>query len=849
MMRALYLTLLLHVAAVATVGGSPKEAWVLSGAGGDDEDPKICQKGGAGTFLPLFESEQTLSDHVRRPLYLFGLLWCFVGVAIVSDTFMAAIETITSTEKMVMYKGKEFHVKVWNDTVANLTLMALGSSAPEILLSVIEIMANKMLSGKLGPSTIVGSAAFNLMCICAVCVVAIPAGELRKVKDTNVFAITGVCSVFAYIWLVIILSGWTPNVVTITEAVLTFLFFPVLVISAYAADKKWCRSRKQINPKVSVDAEGGVSKEETAAIMKKVRKEFGENLTPEDFSRYAQYISQRDHKKSRAQYRVEATRNMFGGKQPGTKANIPAPPVQTSPGTIQFTSDRESVPENAGSITLRVERSKPFDKEVEVQYMTQDILSPTNGQAAATANKDYVAAKGVVKFAAGKGVAEIKVEITDDDAVEQDEAFEVVLCKPSSGTVGGNSKCTVIILNDDKPGTFTFDKPRYEVRECDGELKVGILRTNGISGDVSVKYTTVDETAVAPADFIHTEGTLEFKNGETRHEITIPIVEDDKWERDEKFQVHLYDPTGGAIFSDETDGNNEKEIVTITIKSDDKIKSLSDVLNSMINKDKFRIGSSNWEEQFKSALDPRGGDPDIILGPMMWFGHFLSLPWKLFFAIIPPTDFGKGWACFICSLVLIGFVTAIIADLASLLGCVFGIEDAITAITFVALGTSLPDTFASKAAAVGDAYADNSIGNVTGSNSVNVFLGLGMPWLIAAIYWNMEDCQPFADEYSAVCTKWIKTNKANQALTNYPNGLVQEYGFVVLAGDLTTSVIAFSSCAVVTLLTLVLRRKYVGGELGGPDFSKKATGCFFVSLWFLYLAISIMVTTKKISAV
>jgi hypothetical protein len=112
MMRALYLTLLLHVAAADTVGGSPKEAWVLSGAGGDDEDPKICQKGGAGTFLPLFESEQTLSEHVRRPLYLFGLLWCFVGVAIVSDTFMAAIETITSTEKMVMYKGKEFHVKV-----------------------------------------------------------------------------------------------------------------------------------------------------------------------------------------------------------------------------------------------------------------------------------------------------------------------------------------------------------------------------------------------------------------------------------------------------------------------------------------------------------------------------------------------------------------------------------------------------------------------------------------------------------------------------------------------------------------------------------------------------------------
>lgn len=29
---------------------------------------------------------------------------------------------------------------MWNETVSNLTLMALGSSAPEILLSVIEVM-------------------------------------------------------------------------------------------------------------------------------------------------------------------------------------------------------------------------------------------------------------------------------------------------------------------------------------------------------------------------------------------------------------------------------------------------------------------------------------------------------------------------------------------------------------------------------------------------------------------------------------------------------------------------------------------------------------------------------------
>jgi Ca2+/Na+ antiporter len=60
--------------------------------------------------------------------------------------------------------------------------------------------------------------------------------------------------------------------------------------------------------------------------------------------------------------------------------------------------------------------------------------------------------------------------------------------------------------------------------------------------------------------------------------------------------------------------------------------------------------------------------------------------------------------------------------------------------TFVALGTSLPDLFASRGAAMNEKYADDAIGNVTGSNSVNVFLGLGLPWLIASIYHTSMVC-------------------------------------------------------------------------------------------------------------
>jgi len=60
--------------------------------------------------------------------------------------------------------------------------MALGSSAPEILLSVIEICGAEFEAGDLGPGTIVGSAAFNLLVIIGVCILFTPKGETRRIK-------------------------------------------------------------------------------------------------------------------------------------------------------------------------------------------------------------------------------------------------------------------------------------------------------------------------------------------------------------------------------------------------------------------------------------------------------------------------------------------------------------------------------------------------------------------------------------------------------------------------------------------------------------------------------------------
>lgn len=126
--------------------------------------------------------------------------------------------------------------------------MALGSSAPEILLSVIETITTLGdCPGELGPSTIVGSASFNLLVISGVCIYAVaPENDtnedrdktmepgIKKINDMNVFAITATFSVLAYVWLFVVLYD---QHVDVYEAWITFILFFVLLGLAFAADK------------------------------------------------------------------------------------------------------------------------------------------------------------------------------------------------------------------------------------------------------------------------------------------------------------------------------------------------------------------------------------------------------------------------------------------------------------------------------------------------------------------------------------------------------------------------------------------------------------------------------------
>ncbi|XP_053191350.1 sodium/calcium exchanger 3 isoform X7 [Scomber japonicus] len=841
-----------------------------------------------------------MGDKIARVIvYFVALIYMFLGVSIIADRFMAAIEVITSQEREIVIKRPNGEtttttIRVWNETVSNLTLMALGSSAPEIMLSVIEVCGHDFKSGKLGPSTIVGSAAFNMFVIIGICVSAIPQGEVRKIKHLRVFFITAGWSIFAYIWLYMILAVFSPNEVQVWEGLLTLGFFPICVILAWVADRrllfykfmhKKYRSDKHRGVIIETETErskgiemdgkmvnshfmdGGAASnliglienkevDESRRDMIRILKDLKQKHPDKELDQLvemANYYALSHQQKSRAFYRIQATRMMTGAgnilkkhvaeqaKKSVSVQEVHVEEPEEYVSRISFEPAVYQCLENCGAAILTITRKGgDINKTIYVDYKTED--------GSANAGADYEFTEGSVVFKPGEMIKEISIGIIDDDIFEEDEHFFVRLnnlrvleaedevLSPNSlpypkAMLGFPAVATVTILDDDHSGIFTFESSSVHVSESICTMEVKVLRTSGARGTVIVPYRTVEGLAKGGGeDFEDTYGELEFKNDETCKFIQVKIIDDEEYEKNKNFFLELAEPRmvdmslqkdvpDRKMTSDEEEAKRIAEMgkpvlgehskLEVIIEESYEFKSTVDKLIKKTNL-ALVVGTNSWRDQFMEAITVSADEDEEDTGEERlpscfdYVMHFLTVFWKVLFACVPPTDYMNGWACFIISIFIIGLLTAIIGDLASHFGCTIGLKDSVTAVVFVAIGTSVPDTFASKVAAVQDTYADASIGNVTGSNAVNVFLGIGMAWSVAAIYWHMKG-KPF----------------------------------VVEAGSLAFSVTLFTIFAFLAVSVLLYRRRaHIGGELGGPRGHRLATSAFLFGLWFLYILFS-----------
>lgn len=506
-----------------------------------------------GLIIPMWRPHTNLSlgDRVARGLvYFIAMCYLFVGVSIVADRFMGAIEVITSKEKEIRVKKPNGDVqivvvRVWNETVANLSLMALGSSAPEILLSIIEVYAKNFDAGDLGPGTIVGSAAFNLFMIIGLCVYVIPEGQVRKIKHLRVFFVTATWSIFAYVWLYIILSVISVGVVEVWEGILTFLFFPATIITAYIADRrllfyKYISKQYRINRRgVIVETEGGrndIEMDSTAAgqtrredgqltgIDNPGLKTFDEEEMNDDVREFEEHRREYIHllrelrkkhpdldmraiealareelantgPKSRAFYRIQATRKLTGGtnlvKKAMDRTASDLAQVVTSPSLpdsrlsvpdnkirIFFDPGHYTVMENVGEFAASVRREGgDLNQTVLVDYRTED--------GSANAGSDYIAVAGTLTFNPRETLKTFNVAVIDDDVFEEDEHFYIRLSNARLPGANGSSTGGRVSRSSSSAGkrdtVSTINSP------VNGEAVTASLLVAGANGSSDMK--------------------------------------------------------------------------------------------------------------------------------------------------------------------------------------------------------------------------------------------------------------------------------------------------------------------------------------------------------------------------
>ncbi|CAG5121420.1 unnamed protein product [Candidula unifasciata] len=800
-----------------------------------DEDQKLdscptirglCKE---NLLVPMWRLELDTTDddrYFRAILYVIALIYLFIGLSVITERLMTAVDVIVSKKKQIavmISDGTIVYVtdRLWSETLANVTIVALGSSASEILLTIVEVYSNDFQVGSLGPSAIIGSAAYNLFIISAICMFAVPVDKAQKITKGRVFLVTAAWSVFAYIWLFIILFVISKGVIEIWEAVLTCLFFPGSVYTAYLADKNVevgkCMGRQYCGSEEVTKESQGKSMEsvtdsrvgnveaknsnlllaaeqqrnEIALMISKLR-ETNPHLSLTAVAAMAKKQIMNKEPKSKAFYRAAKKINSWPQimKETESCTAITEEEYDFNVTKVFFESDTYSAMEDAGMVRLMVLRKNgDINKVCRVDYYTED------GTAKNILN--YAAARGSIIFKPLQTKAQINIALKSGNRIHEDEYFYVRLSNPKLRDIHENELvtdtrrasrrpsissdsasvdfrhipfqmpetdvslyppyvATVTLVDANHPGIFYFPNTTLIVEENCGDIPVKVCRAKGGKGRIKLPYHPVNGTAELGEDFKIFGSELIFENHEYEKNIMMRISNKERYLVRQYFYLALDEPE--VAIHDLDDG--DYRYIDIQLPT-------------------------NTEYAF----------------------HFLALVWKLLAALVPPTTYCMGWASFFACLLELGILTAIIVDLASSLGCTIGVQDSFIGISFVAIGISLPETFSSKMAVFNEANADAAIGNVPACSAANIFVGLGIAWIMAATQQGIQGTELF-----------------------------------VLSDHLASFAILFSILSFLAISVLFARRRQpIGGELGGPIVQRILTSLILITLWVVYLILSLLI--------
>ena len=190
-----------------------------------------------------------------------------------------------------------------------------------------------------------------------------------------------------------------------------------------------------------------------------------------------------------------------------------------------------SVDENAGTALLTVELSNPVETAFSVDFATVEQ--------SALDTLDFIATSGTLTFDSGEQSKTIAVSLVNTDLVESDETFLINLfdIQANEADITLAYDQAVVTIQDDDQAQISIDD--ITVVENAGTALITVSLDASVDTAVSVDFSTSDQTANHPDDYLAVSGTLTFNPGDLSQTITVAIVNSDNFEINETFQIDL----------------------------------------------------------------------------------------------------------------------------------------------------------------------------------------------------------------------------------------------------------------------------------------------------------------------
>lgn len=206
-------------------------------------------------------------------------------------------------------------------------------------------------------------------------------------------------------------------------------------------------------------------------------------------------------------------------------------------GSLEFARAEFLVDEHGTNAVITVRRRGGTTGAVGVQYQTLD--------GTALAGTHYVASTGTLGFPQAETEARFLVPIIDNFAPGGDKFLNLNLSGYSGGATPGPQPFAVLRILDDE-GLVGFSAGNFSVNEnvASGFAVVTVQRSGATNAGVSVNFTTLTTgTATAGADFVATNGTINFLPGELSKSFHVRIANDLLIEGNETVGFALSNPS------------------------------------------------------------------------------------------------------------------------------------------------------------------------------------------------------------------------------------------------------------------------------------------------------------------